>query len=96
MSGHIYLDTLNLELHPMPPAKHQKKRALQSGPGRPSQGIRAEYVRTEVYLPTAVRDAFDRLVDRREQQTGTPTSRSDVVRDALVEYLRKHLPEAGI
>jgi hypothetical protein len=70
---------------------HQPK-----GPGRPSQGIRAEYVRTEIYLSPDVRDAIDRLADRRETRTGHSTSRADVVREALAAYVRAHLPEAGL
>jgi metal-responsive CopG/Arc/MetJ family transcriptional regulator len=50
----------------------------------------------EVYLPTDVREALDRLADRRETQTGKSTRRSDLIRDALVAYLREHLPEAGL
>jgi hypothetical protein len=80
----------------MPPAKRQKKRASQSKSGRPRQGIRAEYVRTEVYLPTAVRDALDRLADRQSQRSGQTVTRTDVVRQALEAYIREHLPEAGI
>ena len=80
----------------MPPAKRQKKRASQSGPGRPSQGIRSGYARVEVYLPTDVRDSLDRLADRQQQKTGQTTVRADVIREALIEYLRKHLPEAEV
>jgi hypothetical protein len=65
------------------------------GPGRPSQGFRAGYVRTEIYLSPDIRDALDRLADRRESQTGRLTSRADVVREALAVYVRVHLPEGG-
>jgi hypothetical protein len=65
------------------------------GPGRPSQGIRAGYVRTEIYLEPDVRDAIDRLAERREAQTGRSTCRADVVREALAAYIQEHLPEAG-
>jgi hypothetical protein len=48
-----------------------------------------------VYLPTDVRDGLDRLADRQQPQTGETTVRADVVREALVAYLREHLLEAG-
>jgi hypothetical protein len=75
--------------------QRQKKSPPHRGPGRPSQGIRSGYARVEVYLPTDVRDALDRLADRQQQQTGETTVRADVIRAALVAYLREHLPEAG-
>ena len=65
------------------------------GPGRPSQGIRAGYIRTEIYLPPDVRDALDRLAESREAQTGRSTSRADMVREVLAVYVRAHSPEAG-
>ena len=74
--------------------KRQRKRPLHRGPGRPSQGIRSGYARVEVYLPTDVRNGLDRLADRQQQQTGQTTVRADVIREALVAYLRAHLPEA--
>ena len=73
-------------------AKHSCPRR---GRGRPDLGIRSGYARVEVYIPADVRDALDRLADRRETRTGKSTRRADVIRDALVAYLRKHLPEAG-
>jgi hypothetical protein len=76
--------------------QRQKKSPPHRGPGRPSQGIRSGYARVEVYLPTDVRDALDRLADRQQQTTGETTVRADVIREALVAYLRQHLPEAGI
>ena len=76
--------------------QRQPKSSSHRGPGRPSQGIRSGYARVEVYVPTDVRDALDRLADRREQYTGQTTQRADVIREALVDYLRKHLPEAWI
>lgn len=60
----------------------------RKGPGRPSQGIRSGYVRVEVYLPPNVREGLDRLVSRRAHQTGQSTHRADVIREALVMYLR--------
>jgi hypothetical protein len=48
----------------------------------------------ELYLPAGVRDALDRLAGRREVQTGKSTRRADVIRDALVAYLREHVPDA--
>jgi hypothetical protein len=64
--------------------------------GRPDTGIRREYIRVEVALPPAVYDAVARLADRREVQTGKSTRRADVIRDALIAYLREHLPDAGV
>jgi hypothetical protein len=75
--------------------QRQPKSSSHRGPGRPSQGIRSGYARVEVYVPTDVRDALDRLADRQQQQTGETTVRADVIRAALVAYLREHLPEAG-
>ena len=66
------------------------------GRGRPSRRIRSEYARVEAYIPADVRDALDRLAACREAQTGRSTRRADVIRDALVAYLREYLPEAGL
>ena len=92
----------------MPPTHHEDiaakiERALNQlrslkprqpkGPGRPSQGIRAGYVRTEIYLEPDVRDAIDRLAERREAQTGRSTCRADVVREALEAFVRAHLAD---
>jgi hypothetical protein len=60
----------------------------RKGPGRPSQGIRSGYVRVEVYLPPNVREELDRLVSQRAHQTGRSTHRADLIREALVMYLR--------
>ena len=79
----------------MPPPKHQAKSPTTRGRGRPDLGIRSGYARVEAYIPADVRDALDRLADRRETRTGKSTRRADVIRDALVAYLREHLPEAG-
>ena len=76
--------------------KRQTKSPSRPGPGRPGQGIRSGYARVEVYLARDVREGLDRLADRRETQTGKKTRRADVIRDALAEYLQKHLPEAGL
>jgi hypothetical protein len=65
-------------------------------PGRPDTGIRSTYVRIEAYIPVEVRDALNRLADRREVSTGKSTRRSDIIRDALVAYLREHLPEVRL
>jgi hypothetical protein len=96
--------------NPMPPTNHEDitarlDRLVQQvkllsphqhkGPGRPSQGIRTGYVRTEIYLSPDARDALDRLAACREAQTGRSTCRADVVREALAAYVRAHLPEVG-
>jgi Arc/MetJ-type ribon-helix-helix transcriptional regulator len=49
-----------------------------------------------VYLAPAVRAGLDRLAERREVHTGKKTRRSDVIREALLEYLQKHLPESEV
>jgi hypothetical protein len=66
------------------------------GRGRPSRGIRSGYARVEAYIPADVRDALDRLADRREVEKGKSVRRADVIRAAVVEYLRRELPEAGL
>jgi hypothetical protein len=73
-----------------------KRSRPRRGRGRPDTGIRSGYARVEAYIPVDIRDALDRLADRRETRTGKSTRRADVIRDALVRYLREHLPEAGI
>ena len=82
----------------MLPAKKSRAPKAASPPrrGRPDQGIRSGYKRVEIAFPPAVYDAIARLADRRQVQTGKTTRRADIIRDALVAYLREHLPEAGI
>jgi hypothetical protein len=48
-----------------------------------------------VYVPTHVRDGLDRLADRQQHKTGQTMVRADVIREALMAYLRQHLLEAG-
>jgi hypothetical protein len=60
------------------------------GPGRPSQGIRAGYIRTEIYLSPDIRDALNRLAESREAQTRRSTCRADVVRETLEMYVQRH------
>jgi hypothetical protein len=84
----------------MPPAK--KLRAPKDEPplprrrGRPDQGIRREYRRVEIAFPPPVYEAVARLADRRQVQTGKTVRRADIVREAVAEYLRRELPEAGL
>ena len=59
------LDLLVQQINASRPCRHQS-------PGRPSQGIRAGYVRTEIYLEPDVRDALDRA----STQSGTSCRRS--------------------
>jgi len=87
----------------MPAPKRQKipsatawNRPLQSGPGRPSQGIRSGYARLDVYVSPDMREALDRIADRETQRSGQAVTRTDIVRTALEAYIREHLPEAGI
>jgi hypothetical protein len=75
----------------MAASRRERTSLLPRGPSRPSQGIRSEYARVEVYLPTNVRDGLDRLADWRERRTGQSTRRADVIREALVACLRQHL-----
>lgn len=79
----------------MPPAKCQKNRPLQRGPGRPNNGIRSGFARLDVYIKSALRDALDRIADRESQRSGKTVTRTDVVRSALEAYAREHLPDAG-
>ena len=87
------LDVAATRDRPKSPAKSPSHR--RKGPGRPSQGIRSQYARVEVYLPSDVRQGLDQLADRRETRTGQSTCRADIIREALAAYLRMHLPEAG-
>jgi hypothetical protein len=80
----------------MASSKHRAKSPSRPGPGRPDTHIRSTYARVEAYIPTDVRDALDRLADRREVRSGKSTRRADIIRDALVSYLRAHLPEAEL
>jgi hypothetical protein len=80
----------------MLPAKRQAKSPTTRGRGRPDKGIRSGYARVEAYIPSDIRNALDRLADRREVQTGESVRRTDIIRDALVAYVRDHLPEAGL
>jgi len=64
--------------------------------GRPDTGIRRSYKRVEVAFPPEVYEAIARLADRQQVRTGKSVRRADIVRDALVAYLREHLPEAGL
>ena len=73
-------------------AKAQQLTRQPKGPGRPSQGIRDGYIRTEIYLQPDIRDVLDRLAESREAQTGRSTCRADVVREALAVYIQEHLP----
>jgi hypothetical protein len=75
--------------------KRQSQGPTRRGPGRPSQGIRSEYTRVEVYLPTDVFEGLDRLTSQRQHQAGKTTYRADIIREALAAYLRQHLPQAG-
>lgn len=86
----------------MPPAK--KPRASKAEPppqpsprrrGRPDQRIRREYQRVEIAFPPAVYEAIARLTDRRQVQTVKTIRRVDMIREAVTEYLRQHLPEGG-
>jgi hypothetical protein len=82
------------------PSKKPRARQEESPPprrrGRPSQGIRSGYKRVEIAFPPAVHEAIARLADREQMRTGKTTRRADIVREAVVAYLREHLPEAGL
>jgi hypothetical protein len=77
-------------------AEAAKPAAPRRPRGRPDRGVRRGFVRVEVYLQPAMREGLDRLADRRETQTGKSTRRSGIVREALVMYLRQHLPDASL
>lgn len=72
----------------MAASRRERKSLLPWGPGCPSQGIRSEYARVEVYLPTNVRDGLDRLADWQGQRTGQSTV-------ALMSFARRWLPACG-
>jgi hypothetical protein len=81
----------------MPPKKplaHQAEPSPRRR-GRPDQGIRSGYKRVEVAFPPSVYEGITRLADRRQVETGRTTRRADIVRQAVIEYLREHLPEGG-
>jgi hypothetical protein len=54
----------------MAASRRERTSLLPWGPGCPSQGIKSEYARVEVYLPTNVRDGLDRLAVWQGQRTG--------------------------
>jgi hypothetical protein len=72
----------------MAASRRERTSLLPRGPSRPSQGIRSEYARVEVYLPTNVRDGLDRLADRRERRTDSQPV-------ALMLFARRWLPTCG-
>ena len=86
----------------MPPAK--KPRAPKAEPppqppprrGRPDRGVRRTYQRVEVAFPPDVYEAVARLADRRQVESGKTVRRADIIRLAVLEHLRQHLPEAGL
>ena len=84
----------------MPPTP--KSPALEDEPslprrrGRPDRGVRREYRRVEIAFPPDVHEGIARLADRRQTQTGRTTRRADIVREAVVAFLRENLPEAGL
>lgn len=57
--------------------------------GRPNKGIGERFKQVSIYLPPDVLDALDRLVDRRLQRSGYAISRTDVIRQAILEHLEK-------
>ena len=59
-------------------------------------GVRSGYKRVEIAFPPAVYEAIARLADRQQVQTGKTTRRADIVRAAVIAYLREHLPEANL
>jgi hypothetical protein len=59
-------------------------------------GIRDGYKRVEVAFPPAVYEAIARLSDRQSLETRRSIRRVDIIRQAVVEYLREHIPEAEI
>ena len=64
--------------------------------GRPDSGVLAGYVRLEVYVPIKLREALDRAADREQQRTGKATTRADVVRRAMREFLDRELQALGL
>jgi hypothetical protein len=68
--------------------RRERTSLLPRGPSRPSQGIRSEYARVKVYLPTNVRDGLERLADWQGQRTGQSTV-------GLMSFARRWLPTCG-
>lgn len=59
------------------------------GRGRPSKGIGEHYRQVSVYLPPDMLEALDREVDRRFLRSGHAISRTDIIRQAIIEHLEK-------
>jgi metal-responsive CopG/Arc/MetJ family transcriptional regulator len=57
--------------------------------GRPSKGIGEHYRQVSVYLPPEMLEALDREVDRRFLRSGHAVSRTDIIRQAIIEHLEK-------
>ena len=57
--------------------------------GRPSKGIGEHYRQVSVYLPPDMLEALDREVNRRFLRSGHAISRTDIIRQAIIEHLEK-------
>jgi Arc/MetJ-type ribon-helix-helix transcriptional regulator len=64
------------------------KRTPGAKRGRPARGILETHQQTTLYLPPELLHALDRQADREQQATGRYTSRADVMRAAIVQYLK--------
>jgi hypothetical protein len=63
--------------------------------GRPTQlAIRKHFYRCEIYLAPDMVRALDRIATHMQQRAGAAISRSDLVRQAIEQYLR-HAPGEG-
>jgi predicted transcriptional regulator len=56
--------------------------------GRPKKGIMDTHQQVSIYLKPELITALDQQAEREEQQTGRHTNRTDIIRMAIVQYLK--------
>ena len=64
------------------------KRTPPAKRGRRARGILETHQQTSLYLPPELLQALDRQADREQLATGRFTSRADVIRAAIMQYLK--------
>lgn len=62
--------------------------ATRSKRGRPDTGVLATHQQISLYLMPALIEAVDQAATEEETETGRRTSRADVIRAAILEYLK--------
>jgi Arc/MetJ-type ribon-helix-helix transcriptional regulator len=62
------------------------------GKGRPSKGIGEKYRQVSLYLPPELLEDLDSAADLLAQKTGHHTNRTDVIRGALTDWLKRNPP----